>query len=394
MNTELTTTITVKELCEGALYYNADNMPTMAMNGKLIVQPEYQRNYIYGDGVKDVAVVQSVLANLPLGILYFYKVDDNIIEVLDGQQRITSLIRFLQNSFSVEIDGKPKYYSSLPPDIRDRIDNYSLWVCYCTGEKSEIMDWFKTINIAGVPLNDQEILNAVYAGPFINSLRREFSNTDSACVTELYQRFIPGNPKRQDILAVALKWYSEFFSDTYTSVQDLLAQHQDNSIADLVKSHMVSLTEWAKTIFKKYDPLMKGVDWGRLFKLYCLTRYDSDEMYADLQRLKEDPAVTKQSGIFEYLLSGKTDPRLLNIRLFDEPTRRSAYNTQTAAAREANASNCPLCAQSNDEHRRVKIYEYKDMEADHIEAWRNGGTTTADNCQMLCKTCNRTKSYH
>ena len=387
MNTELTTTITIKELCEGALYYNADNMATVAMNGKLVVQPEYQRNYLYGDGVKDVAVVQSVLADLPLGLLYFYKVD--------GQQRITSLIRFLQNSFSVEIDGKPRYYSTLPKDIREHVDNYELWVCYCTGEKSEILEWFKTINIAGIPLNDQEILNAVYAGPFINAVRREFSNTDSARVTELYQKFISGNPKRQDILATALKWFVEFFDDEYASVQDLLAQQQQNgTYSESIQNHLNSLSMWALTVFKGYDPLMKGVNWGRLFKQYSLTRYNPDQLKEDLIQLKEDPAVTKKSGIFEYLLSGKSDPRLLNIRLFDEQTRRQAYSNQTEQAKSNNTSNCPLCAQSDDEHRRTKIYDYKDMEADHIEAWRNGGTSTADNCQMLCKTCNRTKSYH
>ena len=151
---------------------------------------------------------------------------------------------------------------------------------------------------------------------------------------------------------------------------------------------------WALTVFKGYDPLMKGVNWGRLFKQYSLTRYNPDQLKEDLIQLKEDPAVTKKSGIFEYLLSGKSDPRLLNIRLFDEQTRRQAYSTQTEQAKSNNTSNCPLCAQSDDEHRRTKIYDYKDMEADHIEAWRNGGTSTADNCQMLCKTCNRTKSYH
>lgn len=390
--------MTIKELLDGFVYLRGEDRALYGMNGKLIITPEYQRNYIYGDGIKDVAVVQSILRNWPIGSIYLYKIADNSYELMDGQQRLTSIGRFIQHLFSVCIDNEPMYYDNLSKEVRDTFMSYKIPVCICSGATEEILSWFRVLNTAGVPLNEQEVLNAIYSSPFVAGLRREFSNSTSPRLQNIYQRFIPGNPKRQDILATVLSWYVYFFSDEYASVKDLLARAQsdsDNTITpDVVATHINSLTNWAMTTFKKYDPLMKGVDWGRLFKLYCLTRYDSDEMYADLQRLKEDPAVTKQSGIFEYLLSGKTDPRLLNIRLFDEPTRRSAYNTQTAAAREANISNCPLCAQSNDEHRRTKIYEYKDMEADHIEAWRNGGTTTADNCQMLCKTCNRTKSYH
>lgn len=386
---------TIQELLDGFIYLDSEDRGLFGMNGKLVIQPEYQRNYIYGDGIKDVAVVNSVLKGWPIGILYFYSSDNDTYELLDGQQRLTSLGRFIQRCFTVNRDGEPMYFDNLPKETRDAFLNYQISVCVCEGTHSEMLDWFKILNTGGVILNEQEILNAVYFGPFISSLRKAFSNASSPRVTELYQKFIPGNPKRQDILAIALKWYTEFFDARYNSVQDLLATEQNNEVAvDSVTSHINSLTMWALTVFKGYDPLMKGVNWGGLFKQYCLTRYNSDQLKEDLTQLKEDPAVTRKSGIFEYLLSGKTDPRLLNIRLFNEQTRRTAYTAQTVQAHEDNTSNCPLCAQSDDEHRRTKIYDYKDMEADHITAWRNGGTSTTDNCQMLCKTCNRTKSYH
>lgn len=387
--------ITIRELLDGFIYLVGEDRALYGMNGKLTITPNYQRNYIYGDGIKDVAVIHSILNGWPIGTIYLYELDDGNYELMDGQQRLTSIGRFIQHLYSVQINGEPMYYDNLSKDVRDRFMDYKIPVGICAGTKEEILDWFKVLNVAGVPLNDQEILNAVYSGPFVSALRQAFSNARSPRVTDLYQTFIPGNPRRQDILAIALKWYTESFDDEYKSVQDLLATEQNNEVAvDSVTSFMNSLTMWILTIFKGYDPLMKGVNWGRLFKQYGLTRYNPDQLKEDLTQLKEDPAVTKKSGIFEYLLSGKSDPRLLNIRLFDEQTRRQAYSTQTEQAKSNNTSNCPLCAQSDDEHRRTKIYDYKDMEADHIEAWRNGGTSTADNCQMLCKTCNRTKSYH
>ncbi len=173
---------TIKELCEGFTYSEFDGKGLYGLSGNLTIQPEYQRNYLYSEknGAKEVAVIDSVLKQYPLGLLYFNQLPDGQLEVLDGQQRITSIGRFLINKFSIMIDGDPYKFRSLPKDKRHQIEQTRLIAYVCEGSESEIKEWFKIINMGGVKINDQETRNAIYSGPFVTAARKEFSNKEDS----------------------------------------------------------------------------------------------------------------------------------------------------------------------------------------------------------------------
>lgn len=382
---------TVQEVLDGFVYNELEGKGLFGLGGQLVIQPEYQRHYIYDDGKKDVAVIDSVLKGYPLGLIYFNVTpDDNALEVLDGQQRITSVGRFLTGKFAIKVNGREQTFSSLPADVQARILASELLVYICEGTEAEIKEWFQTINITGMPLNEQELLNAVYSGPFVTLAKAEYSNSGNANLQK-WSAYVKGDVKRQEILKVALEWVA---AHNKVSVSEYLAQHRaDTNITEL-RNYFTSVIDWAGGVFTgSPEKVMRGLKWGDLYERYHATPYNAGQIAAEVSRLHGDPAVTNKKGIYEYLLSGGSLPQLLEVRLFDDATKAAAYGQQTAAARSADVSNCPLCA-SGDNNNRARIYLLKEMEADHVTAWSKGGGTTLENCEMLCVPHNRSKGNH
>ena len=386
MQTTLLTNLTVKDLCDGFVYNELEAKGLYGWGGKLTIQPEYQRNYIYADGKRDVAVIDSLLKGYPLGLIYFVKTRSGQYEVLDGQQRITSFGRYVTGKFGVMDENKiPHYFSGLPDDKKKRIMDAQLTIYVCEGEESEIKEWFKTINIAGVPLVQQELLNSVYSGPFVTLAKAEFSNSRNANM-QMWQAYIKGTPERQGILEVALQWVCRGQCD----IGDYMSKHRnDNNIKEL-KTYFTSVIDWASSVFIDVKKEMCGLDWGTLYERYHNTPYNPAEVSKRFNELYLDDAVQNRRGICEYILGGEQDPKLLNIRIFDDRTKKKVYEQQTQEAKEKGVSNCPLCAVGNNAN-KTKIWALKDMDADHVTAWSKGGATDITNCQMLCSSHNKAK---
>ena len=385
MKTTLHTDWTVGDVCKGFIFDRNEGKGLFGLNGQLIIQPEYQRNYIYGDGKKDVAVVESLLKGYPLGLIYFVKNADGMYEVLDGQQRITSFARFVNQSwpFAVERNGKPRYFNSLDEDEKRKITEAPLTIYVCEGEPSEIQEWFETINIAGVPLVKQELRNASYHGPFVTKARAVFSNTGNANMNR-WKTYVSGDPKRQAILEAALDWVSE------GNIDDYMAAHRDDTEIDELKNHFDTVIDWIDSIFEYTGTEICGLEWGRLYRTYHANAYSKQAVTKRVEELLGDPQVTNRKGVFEFVLGGEKDTTLLNVRVFDERTKKVVYDKQTKEAVEKEISNCPLCAIGHDNNAK-RLYKINEMDADHVTAWSRGGATDATNCQMLCKTHNRAK---
>lgn len=384
MNTELRTDITVEDICKGFHYNELEGKGLYGLSGKLTIQPEYQRNYIYADGKKDVAVIDSVLKGYPIGLIYFNKVGDDKFEVLDGQQRITSLGRFVEGVLSIiDESGIPQDINSIATDKREKILKTKLLIYICEGTESEIKEWFRTINIAGVPLKPQELLNAVFSGPFVTKAKEEFSNSQNAHI-QMWSHFINGTANRQDFLERALDWVSK------GNISDYMKQHRrDDNITEL-KTYFNAVLGWVNSVFPTPYDKMKGLEWGRLYETYHKQPYDPQKVDERVAELLDDPQVENNSGVFEYVLGGEQDTKLLNVRVFDEKIKRQVYKLQTDDAEMKGISNCPYCAIGH-EATKTRIWKLSEMDADHVSAWSKGGATTIENCQMLCKTHNRAK---
>lgn len=384
---------TIAEIMKGFTYNEFEGKGLFGLNGRLTIQPEYQRNYIYADGKRDVAVIESILKGYPIGLIYFNKLSNGDLEVLDGQQRITSIGRFIEGRFAIVIHGNQTHFDSLPADLRSKILETELLVYECEGTESEIKEWFKTINITGVPLNDQELLNAIYSGPFVTAGKATFSNSGNAMI-HMWGAYINANAQRQGYLETALDWISTSQSKT---ISEYMSEHRnDQSIAEM-KSYFDTVLNWVSSIFAQVEKEMRGLEWGRLYEEYHNFSYNSDQISSKVMELYGDPFVKNRKGIFEYVLgvfSGtkgeRGETKLLDVRVFDEATKRSAYTKQTADAEVEGASNCSYCAIGHDAN-RVRIWRLAEMDADHVSAWSRGGETTAENCEMLCKSHNRAK---
>ena len=384
MKTTLKTDITVKDICAGFVYNELEGKGLFGLSGKLTIQPEYQRNYIYADGKKDVAVIESILKDYPLGLIYFNKVSDDKFEVLDGQQRITSIGRFVTNKFAVIDENKMPYiFDSFTADKQKKILDARLLIYECEGTESEIKEWFRIINIAGFPLKNQELLNAVYSGQFVTLGKEEFSNSQNPN-NHKWGKYISGNVNRQEYLERALDWVSKGDIGGYMS-----RHRNDNNITEL-KNYFNSVIDWVCTVFIDVESEMCGLEWGRLYEAYRNKPYSPQDVSAQVKRLYADPYVKSRKGIFEYILGGSTDTKLLDVRVFDDAAKKSTYAAQTAEAKEKGVSNCPLCAIGHDSN-KGKIWALSEMDADHVTAWSKGGATDIKNCQMLCKTHNRAK---
>ena len=385
MKTTLRTEITAADICDGFVYNQLEGKGLFGLGGKLTIQPEYQRNYIYADGggKKEAAVIESVLKAYPLGLIYFNKVAEDKFEVLDGQQRITSIGRFVTNKFAIMDNGNPKNFDSLPADQQAKIRDSKLLIYECEGTESEIKQWFQTINIAGVPLDPQELLNAIYSGPFVTLAKAEFSNSQNANI-QMWSAYVKGSANRQDFLERALDWVSKGDIGGYMS-----AHRNDKNINEL-KTYFNSVIDWVSTVFVDVLPEMKGLEWGRLYQEHHGKSYDPKKMSDDVNKLTADDYVQSRKGIFEFLLGGSVDTKLLDVRVFDTKVKRVAYAKQTQAAERKGESNCPHCAIGHNAN-KSRVYKFDEMDADHVSAWSKGGASSAKNCQMLCITHNRSK---
>lgn len=375
---------TVRDICEGFVYNELEGKGLFGLSGRLTIQPEYQRNYIYADGKRDVAVISSLLKGYPLGLIYFVKVNDKALEVLDGQQRITSFGRFVTGKFAIKDDkGMEQYFSGLAQDKQEIILNSTLLVYECEGTESEIKEWFQTINIAGVPLNNQELLNAVYSGPFTTLGKAEFSNSQNANIAK-WSSYISGSALRQDFWERALEWVSK------ENVGNYMSSHRHDDNIREVKTYFNTVIDWVSSVFADVENEMKGLEWGRLYETYYKTAYDPKKVSEQVRELYGDAYVKNRKGIWEYILGGSVDKKLLDIRVFDEPTKKSTYAKQTKLAEADGVSNCPLCVEGHDAN-KTKVWRLEEMDADHVSPWSKGGSTSPENCQMLCKTHNRSK---
>lgn len=387
MKTEFRT-YTVEEICDGFEYNELEGKGLYGLAGKLTIQPEYQRNYIYVDGKKDVAVIESVLKGYPLGLIYFNKVDNGRLEVLDGQQRITSLGRFLKNKFAVKINDLEQIFDGLNEGQQQKILKTKLLVYICEGEgehaEEEIKEWFKTINIAGIPLNHQEELNAIYSGPFVTLCKAEFSNSQNANIQK-WESYVKGPANRQQFLATALEWVSKGNVDGYMS-----AHRRDNNINE-IKTYFNTVIDWVDSKFDDVYDEMQGLNWGELYERFHHLPLNHSELSAKVNELMHDDYIENHRGVFEYVLGGCSETKLLNVRFFkDKAMLRKVYQQQTDKAKAEGTSNCPYCAIGHDQNAH-RIWKLEEMDADHVTAWSKGGSTDITNCQMLCKTHNRSK---
>lgn len=385
MKTELNVDWTIRDIVKGFVYNELEGRGLFGLGGKLVIQPEYQRNYIYADGKRDVAVIESIIKNYPIGLIYFNKTSEGY-EVLDGQQRITSIGRFVTGRFPILDDRDiQQYFSALPKHIQDNFLDTNLTIYICEGKEDEIKRWFETINIVGIPLNKQEMLNAIYSGPFVTLAKETFSNSNNAMV-QMWSAYVSGSVNRQDYLNTALAWVSKGNVDGYMSM------HRNDTKIDNLEKYFTTVIDWVSNIFQDVDSTMRGLDWGNMYEKYHHKAYDSAKVSSRVKNLLSDYYVKNKKGIYEFVLSGESfDSRKeLNIRVFEEPMKLTVYNKQTKDANKKDISNCPLCAVGSGPNAK-KIWKLKEMDADHIEAWSKGGDTSEKNCQMLCVTHNRAK---
>jgi len=387
MKPTLKTTYTVKEICKGFVYNQFEGKGLFGLNGKLTIQPEYQRNYIYaeGGGKKEVAVIKSLLKDYPIGLIYFNKVGKDNFEVLDGQQRITSIGRYVTGKFAI-MDEKdiPQNFDSIAKDKQKKIMQTKLLIYECEGAESEIKEWFETINIAGVELKQQELFNAIYSGIFVTLAKEEFSNSQNSN-TQKWAAYIKGTVNRQDFLARALDWVSR------GEVKGYMSKHRKDTDINELKDYFNSVIDWIDNLFiDEPQKEMKGLEWGRLYEKYHKKGYNPKKISERVQELYADSYVENKRGIFEYVLGGEKDTKLLSVRIFNEATKKSVYTTQTTEAKQKGVSNCPHCTIGHDSNKN-RIWKLDEMDADHVSAWSKGGKTDIENCEMLCKTHNRAK---
>jgi len=386
MKTILKSTITVKDICEGFVYNELEGKGLFGLSGTLTIQPEYQRNYIYASdgGKREMAVIESILKGYPIGLIYFNKVSEDNLEVLDGQQRITSVGRFVTDKFAIKDEnGMEQYFGGMAKDKQKKILETKLLIYECEGTESQIKEWFKTINIAGVPLNNQELLNAVYSGPFVTLGKAEFSNSQNVNIQK-WSAYVSGSANRQEFLECALDWVSK------GNVGDYMSKHRKDKNIDELKKYFNTVIDWVSSVFTDVESEMRGLEWGRLYEEYRKKTYNPTKISAEVRKLYSDPYIKNRRGIFEYILGGSVDSKLLEVRVFDEATKKAVYSEQTTKAEKKGESNCPLCAVGHDANKE-KIWSLNEMDADHVAAWSKGGATSAKNCQMLCKTHNRAK---
>ncbi|PKE18531.1 HNH endonuclease [Macrococcoides caseolyticum] len=351
--------IKVKDLV--ADYIDNDEGGVKGYHGKLDIRPKYQREFIYKDEQRN-AVIDTVSKGYPLNVMYWAQKDDNQYEVIDGQQRTISICQFVNSDYSVN----DKYFHNLTEDEKNQILNYKIMIYICKGTESEKLEWFKTINIAGVELTNQELRNAVYSGKWVTEAKKYFSKHGCPAYS-IASDYLAGSYIRQDYLETAIKWISN------NNIEDYMAKHQHDNNANELWLYFQSVINWVKVTFPKYRKEMKGIQWGEIYTEYKDHALDSDSLEKQITELMMDEDVKNKKGIYLYVLTGKE--KYLNIRAFSPNQRREAYERQKGI--------CTICK---------KHFQFNEMEADHITPWHLGGKTEANNCQMICKEDNRRKS--
>ena len=345
-------------------YKDSAEEGVVAYGGRLDVRPKYQREFVYTGKQRD-AVLETVKNGFPLNVMYWVKTDQGNFEVLDGQQRTISIGQYVNGDFSLN----DRFFHNLTDEEQNQILDYELMIYFCEGTDKERLDWFRIINIAGEKLTDQELRNAVYTGSWLSDAKLKFSKTN--CVAYLLANdggsLIKGSPIRQEYLETALSWINN------GEVADYMAKHQHDPNADELWSYFQNVIEWVRKTFPNYRKEMKGVSFGILYNKFKDKEFDAKKLEKEITELMQDEDVTKKSGIYEYVLT--RNEKYLNIRAFTDKQKREAYEKQKGI--------CPKCK----EH-----FELNEMEADHIKPWHEGGKTIEENCQMLCKECNRRKS--
>jgi len=350
--------ITIRDLTEG--YVDQDESGVAGYGGKLDIRPPYQREFIYKDKQRD-AVIDTVTKNFPLNVMYWAVRADGDFEIIDGQQRTISICQYVTGDFAFQ----DRYFHNLHDDEKEQILEYRLTVYQCSGTDSERLDWFRTINIAGVKLTDQELRNAVYSGSWVTDAKRYFSRNQSPAAG-LAGDYLSGEANRQAHLETVIKWISE------GDIEEYMAQRQHEPNANELWLYFQVVVAWVKATFPNYRREMKGIAWGELYNKYNGASLDPAKLEAEVARLMADEDVTSKKGIYPYLLSG--EERHLNIRAFTPNQKREAYERQGG-----------VCATCGNE------FPIEEMEADHITPWHEGGKTSAENCQMLCLDDNRRK---
>jgi len=350
--------ITVRELVEG--YQDNEEAGVVGFGGRLNIRPPYQREFVYNDKQRE-AVIDTLTRSFPLNTMYWAVTEDGF-EMIDGQQRTVSICQYVDGVFSYQ----DRYFHNLQQDEKDTILDYELTVYWCQGTDSERLDWFRTINIAGEKLTDQELRNAVYAGSWTADAKRYFSKTQCAA-WQLADKYMTGSPIRQNYLETAISWINS------GDIEGYMAKHQHDKSANPLWLYFQSVISWVEATFPKYRKEMKGIAWGDLYNVFKDHELDPKKLEATISRLMEDEDVTNKKGIYSYVLDEKE--RHLNIRSFSKNQKREAYERQKGM--------CPVCS---------KQFEIDEMEGDHITPWHEGGKTSAENCQVLCKEDNRRKS--
>lgn len=351
--------ITIREV--SSWYVNNDEEWVVWLGGKLNIRPKYQREFVYKDKQRD-SVIQTVTKNFPLNVMYFVKNNDETFEVLDWQQRTISICEYVAWKYSIDY----RYFHNLEKEEQEQILDYKLMVYFCEWTDKEKLDWFKTINIAWEKLTEQELRNAIYTGSWLTDAKKYFSKTNCPAYN-MASDYMNGSPIRQDYLETTISWISD------NNIEKYMSENQHNVNASELWQYFQSVINWVKIIFPNYRREMKWIDFWILYNQYKNTFFDSNELEKEISKLMQDEDVTKKSWIYEYVLTKKE--RFLSIRAFTEKQKREVYEKQ--------AGICTHCK---------KYFELNEMEADHITPWHSWWKTTSDNCQMLCKNCNRVKS--
>lgn len=354
--------ITVRELTDG--YQDNEENGVLGYGGKLDIRPPYQREFIYKDKQRD-AVIDTVTKNYPLNVMYWAVRENGDFEIIDGQQRTISIAQYIEGDFSFN----NRYFHNLQRDEQDQILDYRLMVYWCSGTDSERLDWFKTINIAGEELSDQELRNAVYHGSWVTDAKRYFSKRGCPAY-QIGNDYLGGKMIRQEYLETAIKWVASIEGK---SIKQYMAERQHETNANELWLYFQSVINWVKVVFPKYRREMKGIEWGLLYNEFKDQKFDSAKLEEEISTLMQDEDVTKKKGIYSYVLT--REEKHLNIRAFSDNQKREAYERQKGI--------CVICSNH---------FELSEMEADHITPWHEGGKTSAENCQMLCRDDNRRKS--
>ena len=354
--------IPIREVANG--YKDSQESGVVGYGGLLDIRPAYQREFIYKDDKRN-AVIETVRKNFPLNVMYWVKTKQGTYEVLDGQQRTISICQYIHKEYSIDY----QYFHNLTKDEQEQILNYPLMIYICEGTDKEQLDWFRVINIAGEKLTDQELRNAVYTGEWLTDAKRYFSKT-SCPAYHIANKYLNGVANRQDYLQTALRWIAHRDGKV---IEEYMSEHQHDSNANELWLYFKSVIDWVMILFPHYRKEMKGIEWGYLYNKYHANSYDSKAFEKRILELIDDDDVGSIKGIYEFLFDG--EEKHLSLRQFDDKTKRKVYEKQQGI--------CAVCG---------KHFEIDEMEADHIDPWHDGGKTVIENCQMLCKPCNRRKS--